>query len=69
MLDVQIDYDTADRIIVCTLKDSMNSLKREIKNLRSKKNLLPHQKGDLEYYIKDLNAMKIVYEYYGGNCK
>ena len=58
MLDVQIDYDTADRIIVCTLKDSMNNLKREIKNLRSKKNLWPHQKEDLEYYIKDLNASK-----------
>lgn len=72
MKKVEIDADTADRIVVCSLEDSIQGIKDSIKEL--KKNL---QKNKKDEYTKQelmdcmffLDALEKTYEYYGGNLK
>lgn len=69
---VEIDGETADRIVVCSLKDAIRSIKDSIKEL--KKDL---QKNKKDEYAKQelmecmlyLDALERTYEYYGGNIK
>ena len=67
MKKVYIDPETADGIVVASLTDTMESLRIEIKRLKSTKNLLPHQKEDLADATLHLDAMEKVFDYYGGN--
>ena len=70
MEKVYIDGDTADGIVVASLKDTMDTLRIEIKRLKSmRKDLLPHQKQDLADATLHLDAMEKVFDYYGGNFK
>lgn len=65
---VYIDGDTADGIVVASLKDSMDTLRMEIKRLKSMKNTLSkHGKEDLADSVLHLDAMEKVFDYYGGN--
>ena len=67
---VYIDGDTADGIVVASLKDTMDCLHIEIKRLKSmRKNLSQCQKEDLADATLHLDAMKKVFDYYGGNYK
>lgn len=66
---VEIDADTADRITLCTLKDSIELTKKNIKQLNKKKDLRNHEKEDLFDAINTLQALMVVYDYYGGNIK
>ena len=69
MNKVEIDSETADRIVVCSLKDSIEYLKKDIKELRSKKSLKDHEKEQLADNFIELDAMEKVFDYYGGNLK
>lgn len=64
---VYIDGDTADGIVVASLKETMDYLRINIKRLKSRKKLADFEKQDLAESIKSLDAMKEVYDYYGGN--
>lgn len=66
---VYIDSDTADGIVVASLKDSINYLKIDIKRLRSKKKLEKYEKEDLADFILNLDAMEKVFDFFGGNLK
>jgi hypothetical protein len=69
MMQVKIDAETADRIVVCALRDSIDCLKESIKNLKRKKKLEDYEKQDLADSIRSLDAMEEVYDYFGGNVK
>ena len=69
MKKVEIDGDTADRIVVCSLKESIVYLKDDIKTLKRRKNLKDYEKQQLAQNIVDLEAMEKVFDYYGGNYK
>jgi chaperonin cofactor prefoldin len=66
---VEIDGDTADRIVVCSLKDSIEYLKKEIKTLKRKKKLDDWEMLQLADNVIELDAMEKVFDYYGGNLK
>lgn len=66
---IEIDIETADRLVVCSLRDAMDDLKAAIKELKSKKKLEDYEKEDLADSILGLDAMEKVYDYFGGNIK
>ena len=69
---VEIDGETADRIVVCSLKDSIRGLKDSIKVYRKdlrKDGKDSHAKLELGECIRFLDALETTYEYYGGNIK
>lgn len=66
---VYIDPDTADSIVVASLRDSINYIKIDIKRLKSKKKLEGFEKEDLADFILNLDAMEKVFDYYGGSIK
>jgi hypothetical protein len=68
-MKLEIDLETADRLVVCSLRDAMNDLKQAIKKLKQKKKLEDYEKEDLAYSILHLDAMEKVYDYFGGNIK
>lgn len=63
---VTIDGDTADGITRASLKESMKYLSSDIKKLQRVKNRKGYQTDELNDNIAVHNAMKKVYEYYGG---
>ena len=60
---LEIDYETAERITLITLKDHRKYLKKELK---------AHKKGawlhpeDVAYNIKLVEAIDVIIHYYGG---
>ena len=69
---VEIDGETADRIVVCSLKDSIRGLKDSIKVYRKdlrKDGKDSHAKLELGECIRFLDALETTYEYYVGNIK
>ena len=66
MKKVEIDVDTADRIVVCSLKDSILILRGDIKKLRNKKHLSSWEKMCLAEGISSLDHLEKTFNYYGG---
>lgn len=64
---LELNDDVADEIVCATIKQSMKFLKKDIKELKAKKNLEAYQKEDLGNNIHVLAALEIAYDYYGGN--
>lgn len=67
MHKVEIDDETADRIVLCSLKDSIELLEESVIRLQKKKSLKSYEKIDLMECTSDLDALKKTYDYYGGN--
>lgn len=71
-MKLEIDGDTADRIVVCSLKDSIRHIKNSMKAYRKdlrKDGKDSHAKLELGECMRYLDAFEIVHEYYGGNLK
>ena len=66
MEKIEIDGETADRIVICSLKETIQYLKEDIKKLKRKKKLEAYEKQQLAEDIIELDAVEKVYEYYGG---
>lgn len=65
---VRLDYETTDKIVVCTLKDQHQTLSEENEKLTSlikEGKHFPAQVDDLVYNIQILEHIKHVLEYYG----
>ena len=63
---VEIDGDTADRIVVCSLKDTILSLREDITKLRNKKRLSNWEKTCLTEALLSLDHLEKTFDYYGG---
>ena len=68
-LKIEIDPETADGIVRCSLKQTIDYLRIDIAKLKKKKKLEGYQIQDLAEHIVSLNAMEKVFNYYGGNMK
>lgn len=68
-MKLEIDSDTADHIVICSLRDSIRTLKTEIKKLKMIKNPSDWDKKQLAEDILDIHALEKVYNYFGGNIK
>lgn len=64
---VEIDGDTADRIVICSLKDSILYLREDIKKYRKKKRLTEWEKIEFADASLALNHLEKTFDYYGGN--
>ena len=60
---LEIDFETADRITLITLKDNRKYLKKELK--AHKKGAWMHPE-DVVYNNKLIEALDVVIHYYGG---
>jgi len=72
MKKVEIDGDTADRIVICSIEDCIRDIKNSIKAYRKdlrKNGKDSHAKLELGECIRFLDALETTYEYYGGNIK
>jgi hypothetical protein len=69
IMKVEIDPDTADRVVVCSLKKTMKYIREDIAALKQKKKLGDYEKEDLIEFAATLHAMEEVFDYYGGNLK
>ena len=65
---IPIDDETADRIVICSLKEAVETLDEHIALLeKNKNNLEEYEKDDLAEAILDRVALKRAYNYYGGD--
>jgi hypothetical protein len=62
--NIEIDVETADRIIVAEMLDQYSTLKEEIKKQKTIENPMDYQKEDLEYNEKFLDAVKSMLKHY-----
>ena len=62
--NIEIDPETVDRIIIAEMLEQYNTLKHEIKIQKDIKNPEKYQGEDLEYNIKLLDAVTLVYKHY-----
>lgn len=62
----EIDYETSDRITLLNLKDTMNYLMKENKQLEAKTEMKSHEKEDYAYNIVMIAALKTVIKHYEG---
>ena len=62
--NIEIDVETADRIIVAEMLDQYSNLKQEIKEQKTIENPKDYQKEDLEYNEKFLDAVKTMLKHY-----
>ena len=60
-----IDAETADRITVCSLKDHLSYLEKEVK-AHLKKGEYMHPEDLVESQVVLIPALKTVIKYYGG---
>jgi hypothetical protein len=66
---VEIDGDTADRIVVCSLRETINYLRNDIKYLKKKKRLTECQKQEFADVVSALDHLEKTFDFYGGNLK
>jgi hypothetical protein len=69
MKKLYINDEAADQIVICSLKESIGSINRNIQNLKRKKKISNWAKGELADNLYYLDALEKVYNYYGGNLK
>ena len=67
--NVEIDFETADRIVVAVMLDQYSNLKQEIKEQKTIENPLDYQKEDLKYNEKFLDAVKTMLKHYTATSK
>ena len=62
--NIEIDFETVDRIVSAEMFDQYYSLKKEIENQKTIENPLDYQKEDLKYNEKFLDAVKTMLKHY-----
>ena len=65
---IEIDSDTADHIVSCSLKDSIKTLRKEIKTLKGRAKHTEWDKRQLAEDIIEVSAMEKVYYFYTGKA-
>lgn len=63
MMEVKLNYEAVEEIFKSTLVEDYESLKKDIKTLKRKETLLPHQEIDLKSYKKTKKAYARVISY------
>ena len=66
---INIDHDTADQIVICSLKDSIDLLVETTNRLSKRRNLSDYERQVLTEDTDSLSALQKVYDYYTGNLK
>lgn len=67
MEKVFIDPETADRIVICSLRETIKNMKIDIAAFKKKKRLEEYEKEDLDNLLQNIKHLEATYIYYGGN--
>lgn len=65
MKGLKIDYDTADRITLCCLKDQLKYLEKEVRD-HEKKGTYLHPEDYHKSKVELIPALRKIIAYYGG---
>jgi hypothetical protein len=65
-IKIEVDEDMMDGIIVASITNSIDCIEADIKRLKSKKGLKAYEKEDLKYHVLNLDSLKRVRYYFGG---
>ena len=68
-MNIEITEEIIDGILKTELKNSINDIKRDIKNLKKISKREKYQDEDLSYDQELLPHLEAVYNYFGGNLK
>ncbi len=63
---LSIDFDTADKIVILSLKDQIKCLSKENKLLKKKKILKDSEAHELGYNMEFIACAEYIIKYYGG---
>jgi hypothetical protein len=63
---VEIDAETADGIVVASLKDQIRMLRSQLKKYMGKRSLSAWEKDDLKDTLETLEYLEKTFDYYGG---
>ena len=63
-MNIDIDFETVERIVQAEMFDQYSNLKQEIKEQKTIENPLDYQKEDLKYNEKFLDAVKTMLKHY-----
>ena len=66
-MTLEVNEETLDRVILCSLKQTIGYLKDDVKKLKKKKKLDEYELRQLAEDVLDLDALERTFEYYGGN--
>ena len=64
---IEIDAETADRIVVVSLKEQIRTLRSHLKKYMGKRKLSAWEKDDLQDCLQTLEYLEKTFDYYGGN--
>ena len=64
---VEIDAETADGIVVASLKDQIRMLRSQLKKYMGKRRLSAWEKDDLQDTLQTLEYLEKTFDYYGGH--
>ena len=65
MSGITLDYETADKITLLTLKEALEDVNKYIKSLEER-NLPEHLAFDYDYHVNLKKSLEGVINYYGG---
>ena len=68
-MNIDIDFETVERIIQAEMFDQYSNLKQEIKEQKTIENPLDYQKEDLKYNEKLLDAAGMMLKHYTEHSK
>lgn len=68
-MHLEINEEIVDHIIKTELRESIDGVKQEIKNLKKNKSRAPYEDADLKHGEEILLHLEAVYDYFGGNIK
>jgi len=66
---IEVDCETADKIIIQGLRESIECIKLDIDRLSAQRTLRPFEEEDLDYCTNMLNHLEAVYNYFGGDLQ
>ena len=65
-IKIEVDEDMMDGVIVSSITQSIDYTEAEVKRLKKKKSLKAYEKEDLKFHALNLDSLKRVRYYYGG---
>lgn len=66
-MKIEMDDEFVDHIVASAIKEHISYVKKNIRELKKKKNLKDFEQQDLGYNVKLLASLQDAHGYFGGN--
>ena len=68
-MQIEVNDEIGDQIVLTKLRESIDGVKQDIKQLKKNKSREAFEDRDLEFNESMLPHLEAVYDYFGGNLK